>query len=208
LFKKHIRKVAAVIVPFVGSIFMRFIYMTSKKTFYFPDNFPTQRCVIGSWHGDLLMQPFAYRKWRKDANATIMISEHFDGELIANTVGYFGLDTIRGSSTRGAARVLLQAIKAVKNGADLGITPDGPKGPRFSVSEGIIVVAQKLDCPIILQTCRPSRYWQLGSWDKFVIPKPFCHLEFYCSEPLNVTKMGMEDAKKLVYDTLMEHSII
>lgn len=208
MFKKPIRKVAAVIVPFIGSIMMRLIYMTSKKTFYFPANFPAQRCVIGSWHGDLLMQPFVYNKWRKDPNVTIMISEHFDGELIANTVGYFGLDTIRGSSTRGAARVLLQAIKAVKEGADLGITPDGPKGPRFSVSDGIVVVAQKLDCPIILQTCKPSRYWQLGSWDKFVIPKPFCHLEFYCSEPLMVTQLGMEDAKKLVYDTLMEHSII
>ena len=102
----------------------------------------------------------------------------------------------------------MQASKAVKNGADLGITPDGPKGPRFTVSDGIIIIAQKLDCPIVLQTCKPSRYWQLGSWDKFVIPKPFCHLEFYCCAPLNVTQMGMEDAKKLVYDTLMEHSII
>jgi len=187
---------------------MRLIYITSKKTFHFPEHFPDERCVIGSWHGDLLMQPFSYNKWRNEPNATIMISEHFDGELIAKTVGYFGLDTIRGSTRRGAARVLLQAIKAVKKGADLGITPDGPKGPRFSVSDGIIVVAQKLDCPIVLQTCKPSKYWQLGSWDKFVVPKPFCHLEFYCSEPVRVTDMGMEDAKKLIYDKLMEHCIV
>ena len=187
---------------------MRLIYLTSKKTFHFPENIPDERCIIGSWHGDLLMQPFSYHKWRKEPKAVIMISEHFDGELIAKTVAYFGLGTIRGSTRRGAARVLLQAIKKVKKeGYDLGITPDGPKGPRFSVSDGIVVVSQKADRNIVLLNCVPSRYWQLGSWDKFVIPKPFCHLEFYCSEPFKVTDMPMEDAKKLIYDKLMEHTL-
>lgn len=137
-----------------------------------------------------------------------MISEHFDGQLIAKTMCYFGLDTIRGSTRSGAARVLMQAIKKVREGYDLGITPDGPKGPRFSVTEGIIAIAQKLDRPIILQNCIPSRYWQLGSWDKFVIPKPFCHLEFFCSEPIMVTGMEMEDAKQLIHDRLMQKSIV
>jgi len=187
---------------------MRFIYLTSKKTFHFPENITDERMIIASWHGDLLMQPFSYRIWRKKQNATIMISEHFDGELIAKTVAYFGLETIRGSTRRGAARVLLQAIKKVKDGFDLGITPDGPKGPRFNVSDGIVVVSQKADKHIIVLNCVPSSYWQLGSWDKFVIAKPFCHLEFYASEPFKVTNMPMEDAKKLIYDKLMLHSII
>lgn len=187
---------------------MRLIYLTSKKTFHFQGTVPKQRCIIGSWHGDLLMQPFSYKKMRKYPKAVIMISEHFDGELIAKTVAYFGLGTIRGSTRKGAARVLMQAIKKVKNGYDLGITPDGPKGPRFTVSDGIVIVAQKLDRPIILLNCVPSRYWQLDSWDKFVIPKPFCHLEFYCSEPFTVTDMEMEDAKKLIHDKLMQKSII
>jgi len=192
----------------MGAMLMRLIYLSAKKTFHFPETFPEDPCVIGSWHGDLLMQPFSYNKWRKEPKSKIMISEHFDGELIAKTVSYFKMGTIRGSSRRGAARVLMQAIKSVKEGYDLGITPDGPKGPRFSVSDGIVVVAQKLDCYIVLQNCRPSRYWQLGSWDKFVIPKPFSHLEFYCTEPFKVTDMGIEDAKKLIYDKLMEHSIV
>lgn len=208
MLKKFSRAFASIIVPFLGSILMRFIYFTSKKTFHFPTNISDERMIIGSWHGDLLMQPFSYKIWRKEQNATIMISEHFDGELIAKTVGYFGLETIRGSTRRGAARVLLQAIKKVKDGYDLGITPDGPKGPRFSVSDGIVVVAQKLDKPIILLNCVPSSYWQLGSWDKFMIPKPFSHLEFYACEPFKVTNMNIEDAKKLIYDKLMEHSIV
>ncbi len=137
-----------------------------------------------------------------------MISEHFDGEMIAKTVGHFGLETIRGSTRRGAARVLLQAIKKVKKeGYDLGITPDGPKGPRFTVSDGIIVVSQKADKNIVVLNCIASAYWQLGSWDKFIIPKPFCHLQFYCSEPFKVTNMPMKEAKEVVYDKLMEHSL-
>jgi len=208
LLKKLFRRAASIVFPFIGALFMRFIYLTSKKSFHFPDNITEERSVFGTWHGDLLMQPFLYRKVRKAPKAVIMISEHFDGELIAKTVGCFGLETIRGSTRRGAARVLMQAIKKVKEGYDLGITPDGPKGPRFSVSDGIVVVAQKLDRPILLMNCVPSRYWQLNSWDKFVIPKPFCHLEFYCSEPFKVTGMEMEEAKQLIHDKLMLKSIV
>ncbi len=137
-----------------------------------------------------------------------MISEHFDGELIAKIMEIFGFEPIRGSSRRGAARVLMQAIKKVKEGYDLGLTPDGPRGPRFSVADGIVAVAQKLDIPIVLQNTVPDRYWQLGSWDRFVIPKPFCHLEFFCSDPIWVTDMKMEDAKKLIHDKLMQKSIV
>lgn len=207
LLKKISRSLASVVVPFIGSVLIKIIYYSSKKTFHPPKTVPQERCVIGFWHGDLLLQPLNYKNWRKDPKAVVMISEHFDGELIAKTMNYFGLGTIRGSSRSGAARVLMQAIKKVRDGYDLGITPDGPRGPRFSVTEGMIAISQKLDRPIVVQNCVPSRYWQLGSWDKFVIPKPFCHLEFYCSEPFKVTGMNMEDAKKLIYDKLMKHSV-
>ena len=208
LLKKLSRRLAFILVPFIGSVLIRLIYWTTRRSFHPPVNIPQERCIIGFWHGDLLMQPFSYRHWRKDSKIAVMISDHFDGELLAKTMKYFGLETVRGSSRKGAARALLHAIKKVRDGYDLGLTPDGPKGPRFSVSEGIIAIAQKTGCPIILQNCVPDRYWQLGSWDRFVIPKPFCHIDFYCCEPIKVTDMSMEDAKKLIHDKLMEKSII
>lgn len=208
MLKKLSRRLAFILVPLIGSLLIRVIYWTTRKTFHPPQNIPEERCVIGFWHGDLLMQPFSYRNWRKDPKIAVMISDHFDGELLAKTMRYFGLETVRGSSRKGAARVLLQAIKKVRDGYDLGLTPDGPKGPRFSVSEGIIAIAQKTGCPIILQNSLPDRYWQLGSWDKFIIPKPFCHIDFYCSESFSVADMDMEDAKKLIHDKLMQKSII
>jgi lysophospholipid acyltransferase (LPLAT)-like uncharacterized protein len=208
LTKKLLRSLASYVVPFIGAILIKIIYYTSKKTFHSPTNIPEERCVIGFWHGELLMQPLNYRHWRKDPQAVVMISEHFDGLLIAKTMNYFGLGTIRGSTRAGAAKVLIQAIKKVRDGYDLGITPDGPKGPKFSVTEGIVAVAQKLDRPIIVQNCVPKSYWQLNSWDHFMIPKPFTHLEFFASEPFKVTDLSMEDAKQLVHDKLMEHSVL
>jgi lysophospholipid acyltransferase (LPLAT)-like uncharacterized protein len=208
LLKKLSRKLAFILVPLIGSLLIRLIYLTTKRTFHTPANIPEEPCVIGFWHGDLLMQPFSYYNWKKSPKIAVMISDHFDGELLARTMRYFGLETVRGSSRKGAARALIQAIKKVKDGYDLGLTPDGPKGPRFSMSEGIVAIAQKTDSPIILQSSIPSRYWQLSSWDKFLIPKPFSHIDFYCSEPFKVTDMSMEDAKKLIHDKLMEHSII
>jgi len=203
-----VRSLASFVVPFIGAILIKIIYYTSKKSFYTPQDIPKEPCIIGFWHGDLLMAPLNYHHWREEKKAVVMISDHFDGELIAKAMEYFDLGTIRGSTRKGAARVLMQAIKKMREGYDLGITPDGPKGPRFSVGEGIIAIAQKTDSSIVLQNCVPSRYWQLGSWDKFVIPKPFCHLEFYCSEPFKVTGMEMEEAKKLIHDKLMLKSIV
>jgi lysophospholipid acyltransferase (LPLAT)-like uncharacterized protein len=75
------------------------------------------------------------------------------------------------------------------------------------VSDGIVIIAQKLDRAIVVQNCVPSKYWELSSWDNFMTPKPFSHLEFYASEPFKVTGLSMQDAKALIYDKLMEHSI-
>jgi hypothetical protein len=208
LFKRLSRRLASVFLPFIAAIVIRLIYLTTRKKFHPPVVVPKEACVIGFWHGDLLMQPFIYRDWRKKGKIAVMISDHFDGELLTKTMRYFGLETVRGSTRKGAARALMQAIKKVREGYDLGLTPDGPKGPRFSVSEGIIAIAQKTDSPIILQNSVPDRYWQLGSWDRFVIPKPFCRIDFYCSEAFKVTGMPMEEAKQLIHDKLMDKSIV
>lgn len=208
LLKRISRRLASALLPFIGAIVIRLIYLTTRKKFHPPVAVPEEPCVIGFWHGDLLMQPFVYRDWRKKGKIAVMISDHFDGELLTKTMRYFGLETVRGSTRKGAARALMQAIKKVREGYDLGLTPDGPKGPRFSVSEGIIAIAQKTDSPIILQNCVPQRYWQLGSWDRFVIPKPFCRIDFYCSEAFKVTGMEMEEAKQLIHDKLMDKSIV
>ena len=152
------------------------------------------------------MFPYLYSHYRKVANAKVLISNHFDGELISRTIKYFGLETLAGSSNRNAARVLIQAIKTIKEGFDIGITPDGPKGPRREVANGIIVMAQKTEAKIVLVEIKPTTYWQLSSWDKFIIPKPFGTIHFYSTQEIDVKGMEFEEARELIQQGLLAHA--
>lgn len=101
--------------------------------------------IIAFWHGRLLMMPIVY----KGKGISILVSQHRDGELIARTVKGFGIDSIRGSTTRGWLSGLKGLLKAIKEGRDIAITPDGPRGPRHQVQMGIIQIAKAAGFPII-----------------------------------------------------------
>ncbi|MDO9208325.1 MAG: lysophospholipid acyltransferase family protein, partial [Sulfuricurvum sp.] len=183
------------------------LYMSNRKHFHLPSIIPQEPVVFAFWHADLLMQPYLYYQFRKVPKAKVLISEHFDGQIIARIMTFFKLGTIHGSTTRGGAKVLIQGLKSLSQGYDIGITPDGPKGPRYEVSDGIVVMAQKRQAKVIVFHCRPSRYWQLSSWDRFVIPKPFGQLDFYASEPIELEGLDMESAKVLIKEKLMERAL-
>ena len=151
------------------------------------------------------MLPYLYKHYRKIPHAKVLISSHFDGELISRTIKYFGLGTLAGSTNRNAARVLIQAIKTIKEGYDIGITPDGPKGPRHEVADGIIVMAQKTKAKIVLVEIKPTKFWQLNSWDKFIIPKPFGVLHYYATSELDVSEMELEEAREVIQKGLLAH---
>ena len=205
MLKQKLRAIALVVVPIIGSFLIRLLYLTNKKKFIAPDTLPSKNFIMACWHGELLMIPYAYMKYRKIPNVKLMISDHFDGSLIAYTLSKFGFGTVRGSSTRNAARALIASIRELKSGSDLGITPDGPKGPRHIVADGIVVMAQKASVNIVLVEIKPSSYWQLNSWDKFVIPKPFGTITYYISEPVDVSLMTLDDAKKTIQEGLLKN---
>lgn len=205
--KKIFRTLALLIVPFVASLFIRLIYLTSKKRFNSPESISDEPTIFACWHGELLMLPYLYSRYRKTPHAKVLISSHFDGMLISKTIKYFGLGTIEGSTNRNATRVLMQGIRALKDGHDIGITPDGPKGPRHEVADGIIAMAQKAKAKIVLVEIKPTRFWQLNSWDRFTIPKPFGTLNYYSTSPIDVSDMDMQEAKKVIKEGLLKHEI-
>jgi len=205
LLKKISRLLALIFVPFIGSVLIRFLYYTNKKVFHAPQTITDESVIFACWHGELLMLPYFYKHYRKTPHAKVLISNHFDGELISRTIKYFGLGTLAGSTNRNAARVLIQAIKTIKEGYDIGITPDGPKGPRHEVADGIIVMAQKTKAKIVLVEIKPTKFWQLNSWDKFIIPKPFGVLHYYGTEELDVSGMELEEARSVIKRGLLAH---
>lgn len=205
MLKKVSRFLALMFVPLIGSLLIRFLYITNKKKFHIADSVGEEPVIFACWHGELLMLPYLYKQYRKKASAKVLISDHFDGLLISKTIKYFGLGTIAGSTNRKAAKVLIQSIKALKEGYDIGITPDGPKGPRHEVADGIIVMAQKAKAKIVLVEIKPTKYWAFNSWDRFIIPKPFGVLNYYSTQPIDISDMSLEDSRTLIKKGLEQH---
>lgn len=126
--------------------------------------------LVAFWHGRLLMGSVA---WPYDHPFRMVISDHPDGQLIARTIAHLGVGTIAGSTTRGGARVLRGMVRALRDGACVGVTPDGPRGPRMRVAPGIVQAAKLSGAPILplVAAARPCRL--LATWDRMMLPVPF-----------------------------------
>jgi lysophospholipid acyltransferase (LPLAT)-like uncharacterized protein len=139
------------------------------------------RVVLTMWHGQLLLIAWAQRQ-----PSRALISEHRDGEIIARIVGWLGIGSIRGSSSRGGARALMESARVLQDGADVIVTPDGPRGPRHTFAPGALIVAQRARASIVPIGCYIDRAWRLRSWDQFEIPKPFARVTMLYGDPIPV----------------------
>ena len=200
------KKILFIVIPFIGFIFIRFLHLSAKVKFHIPEKKLDENVIFVLWHGELLMQPFNYYKLKSHGKIATMISEHKDGELLARTMKYFHFDTIRGSSRRGAIKALKDAFNKADNGYDIAITPDGPKGPKGSVADGVVAIAQKKKMNVVALNYTAESFWQLKSWDKFIIPKPFTTIHFYASEPFSLEGMTLDEAKQIIKERLNTHA--
>ena len=205
--KQTLRKILVWIVPALAFALIKLIYLTCKKKFYIEKNGSATPSIYVFWHGELLLVAFAYIHYAKRTSLDAMISRHFDGELIARLIRLFGGGVMRGSSSKGGTAVLREALRSLHKGRDIGITPDGPRGPKHSVANGVAALAMLKKVPIITVNCTPSSYWKMKSWDEFCIPKPFSTLEFYFGDPFFVEGLEIEEAKKVIQDRLLVHAI-
>ncbi|MDQ2889338.1 MAG: lysophospholipid acyltransferase family protein [Gemmatimonadota bacterium] len=161
--------------------------------------------IFALWHGQLL--PLVVRHRSQGVN--ILISEHRDGEVIARIADRLGLASIRGSTSRGAARALLAICDALISGNVVAVTPDGPRGPARSFAPGTVVAAQRSGAPIVAIGVAASRAWRLRSWDSFMIPKPFARVSIAYSEPMFVTARDSREAagQKGIYEQAVNDAV-
>jgi lysophospholipid acyltransferase (LPLAT)-like uncharacterized protein len=197
-FKKFKKNFSIAVVPFFLQLIVRFIYFTNKKVYHYPTNMDNENFILSLWHGDLITQPLNYKSFKKNGIVKVIVSEHSDGEIIRRTVESLGIGSLSGSSTRGGAKALLGAIKALQNGVDIAITPDGPKGPKHSIADGIVMIAQKTNARVACFGSKSSKYWQFNSWDDFTIPKPFGTIDLYVGEPFSLEGLSLEEAKEKI----------
>ncbi|MFA5517434.1 MAG: lysophospholipid acyltransferase family protein [Desulfuromonadales bacterium] len=136
--------------------------------------------IFSCWHDQLLMTPALYR----GPGAKLLISSSKDGELIARTVKFFRQGVVRGSSTRGGRGAFRTLVNAAKEPVDLAITPDGPRGPRHELKQGVVQLARLTARPVIPLAVVCSRGHRFASWDRFLLPFPFCRGVLAYGEPL------------------------
>jgi len=204
--KQLLRAVGQFVVPPLIYTIMRFIWYSSRKNFHYITDIGEEQHVCVCWHNELFMSPQAYRKIHPKQSASAIISSHFDGSLIASTLKILKIRPLRGSTKKGARQVLLQAFKSIKSGEEVLITPDGPRGPRHSMSDGAIGIALKSGLPIFVMNYQAENYWELGSWDRFVIPKPFTKIDFYI-QSLSFEGMDLDEAKAYLREKMLAHTI-
>ncbi len=205
LTKETKRNILSFVIPPILYILIRLIQLTLKKRFHLPEVIPNEPIMIVFWHGKLLLEPFIYQKMRKNVKIGVMISDHFDGEIIAKTMGFFGFETIRGSSSKGGVKALKESFRMIGQGYDIAITPDGPRGPYQSLADGVVLISQKKKLQVVAMNYKAGSFWQLKSWDKFMIPKPFSTIDFYASEPFSIEGIEKEEAKKMIKERLNEN---
>ena len=161
--------------------------------------------ILAFWHGRLLMIPMA---WQRLAPMHMLISAHPDGQIIADAVTYFGVDSIAGSTSRGGSVALRTMLKRLKDGDCVGITPDGPRGPAMTASFGIVNVARLARVPILPITYATSRRRMLATWDRFHLALPFGRGVYLWGEPIEIAadldEAGLEHARRLVEKRMVE----
>jgi lysophospholipid acyltransferase (LPLAT)-like uncharacterized protein len=148
---------------------------------------PVTENYIGSlWHNRLLIFPLVLRRFFPNRRGAALISASRDGDLLTDAIRRFGYRVIRGSSSRLGASAILQLTEELASGHDVVITPDGPRGPAYELGPGIVFLAQKSNASVLPMNLEYSRYWRLGSWDRFIIPQPFSKVRILISEPYHV----------------------
>lgn len=145
------------------------------------------------WHGRMIIFPFFKPKHRR---MRVLISHHRDGELIARLIRHFGVQSVRGSSSKGAKEATSLLLQSLANGDNIAITPDGPRGPAFAAQRGALHLARLSGCDMIPVSFSASPCTQLSSWDRFIIPHPFARVRVEIAAPIHIAKDAKLDGLK------------
>jgi lysophospholipid acyltransferase (LPLAT)-like uncharacterized protein len=184
------------LIAFILYFALRFLGLTLRcrwtdRSGYFtdPPPGPANYCI---WHNRLALSMhiyFAYiHKRNRSAGLAAMVSASRDGGFLAGVLERFGVQPVRGSTSRRGPQALRELTTWARRDRDLAITPDGPRGPAYVAQEGVIALAQLTGRPIIPVSWHANWKIRLRSWDRFQIPLPFSRVEFFFDKPIHVPR--------------------
>ncbi len=143
-----------------------------------------EQLIVAFWHNRAVMMPVPSR----GRKLCIMNSQSRDGEIATRALARWEIRSVRGSATRGGAAGFMQLVNAYRAGYNLAVVPDGPRGPRYVVKPGVIHLARATGALIVPVTYAASHTRQLRSWDRLIVPLPFCRVLYVIGEPLRVPR--------------------
>jgi lysophospholipid acyltransferase (LPLAT)-like uncharacterized protein len=152
-----------------------------------------QPVIFAIWHNRLLMLPRVFDPSFPTRQSYGLISASRDGDLIAIFIERSGYGTIRGSSSRKGVIALRQLVETLAAGGNVLVTPDGPRGPVYQASQGVVFLAQKSGAPVVPIHMEYSSCWRLKSWDRFVVPRPFATLRAIFGAPIQMPPLENAD---------------
>ncbi|MBN1918294.1 MAG: lysophospholipid acyltransferase family protein [Verrucomicrobia bacterium] len=161
--------------------------------------------IFAFWHNRSFMGSFWWRWLLPKAPVCAMISRSLDGEILARVLRYIGASAVRGSEYDGGTAALKAAACVLRDGVNLCITPDGPRGPLYAMKPGLAALASLSGKPVIPFAYDCTRTWRLNSWDSFIVPLPGGHAEFVFGEPIVVDRSRkMEAWSAVIQSRLMD----
>jgi lysophospholipid acyltransferase (LPLAT)-like uncharacterized protein len=150
--------------------------------------------IYAVWHDRILLLPYLYGH----RGSLALTSRSRDGEIAGRWIRRFGLEPVRGSSTRGGADAVRSLARAIQAGREVVVVPDGPRGPREVLKPGVITLARLAGVPIVPMAVGASREWRLRSWDEFRIPRPFARCVVRFGEPIHVPRVAAHAEEEAV----------
>lgn len=178
-------KISRMILSALAAGYIRFVRATSRIEYrVHPDTAPYMSGekvgIFTFWHGRIMLMPvFSPPQRRLHA----MVSIHRDGQWLAELMAHFGHGLVRGSSSRGGALALREALQVLQTGENLAITPDGPRGPAQIAQQGAAALASLTGIPIIPVSISATRRRRIRSWDRFMIVLPFSRIVMMAEHP-------------------------
>jgi len=197
----------------IGSTILKALFLTIRlrlddRCGISRNAFP-EPCLLCFWHNRILGITYAFhRRYPKKLRrgVTVLTSPSKDGEILSQFVAAFGMGSVRGSSSRRGSQALLELVRLIRAGGDIAITPDGPRGPRYQLGPGVILLAQTTGTPIIPMHASFSRCFRMKTWDGFIIPLPFSTISVTIAEPIKIPnglgELEFERARKNLEDQL------
>ncbi len=125
------------------------------------------------WHNRIFVAPQIFRRWYRRKGLSVITSTSRDGAYLSELLACLGIGSIRGSTSRRGAAALRDAARKIDDGFDICITPDGPRGPRYRLQPGALLLAILCKVPLIPVSIEYTSFWRFKSWDGFLVPKPF-----------------------------------